>query len=111
MCRGLLVASQAAEGQGISCVCGQVSGIAVVCKAAEENPRGSSVESGPEYLGSMYVCGAEKWVKLRESWPIFKFFSFHIMLFYITFTRTDVFGSHNIETDVCIRIAYRRLNT
>jgi hypothetical protein len=91
--------------------CGQVSGIAVVCQAAEEKQRGSSVESGPEYLGSMYVCGAEKWVKLSDSWPIFKFFNFHVMLFYITFTRRDVSGSHNIETYICIRTAYRRLNT
>jgi len=80
--------------------CGRVSGIAVVCQAAEEKPRGSSVESGPEYLGSMYVCGAEKGVRLSESWQIVKFFSFHIMLLYITFTRRDVFGSHNIDTDI-----------
>ena len=89
--------------------CGQVSGIAVVCQAAEEKPRGSSVESGPEYLGSMYVCGAGKGVKLRDGWPIFRFFSFHIMLLYTTFTGREVFGSHNIETDICIRTAHRRL--
>lgn len=100
LCRGLLVAS-----------CGQVSGIAGVCQAAEEKSRGSSVESGPKKLGSMHVCGVEKGVKLKESGPIFKFFSFHIMLFYITLTGRDVFGSHNIETDICIRTAYRTLNT
>jgi hypothetical protein len=51
-----------------------------VCQVAREKPKGSSVESGPEYIGSMYVCGVEKGVKLSESWPIFKFFSFHIVI-------------------------------
>jgi hypothetical protein len=70
--RGLLVASR-----------GQFSGITVAYQAAEENPKGFSVERGPGYLGSMSACGAAQWVKLSERWPIFKFTYFHIMLLYI----------------------------
>jgi len=64
--RGLLVASQAAEGQGIRCVLRSDFRYSSCVSGCWEKPRGSSVESGPEYLGSMYVCGAGKGVKLRD---------------------------------------------
>jgi hypothetical protein len=34
----------------------------VVYQVAEDEPTGSSIESGPRYLGSMSVCGAAQWV-------------------------------------------------
>jgi hypothetical protein len=62
---------------------GQFSGITVVYQAADK-PNSITVESGPGFLGSMFVFGAAQWVKLSESWPKFKFTDFHIMLLYIT---------------------------
>ena len=63
---------------------GQFSGITVLYQAAGNEPNGNTVESGPEYLGSMSVWGAEHWVKLSESRPNFKFTYIHIMLLHIT---------------------------
>ena len=77
-----------------------------MCQAAEENPKGWNVESGPGYPGSMSVCSAEQCVKLGESWPKFKFLNFHIMLFYITFKGRDAFGSHKIETDIYVFVLH-----
>jgi hypothetical protein len=51
-----------------------------VHQAAEEKSKGSAVESGPGSLGSMSVCGAVHWVKLRDRLPKAKLFHFHIML-------------------------------
>jgi hypothetical protein len=63
---------------------GQFSGITVLCQAAEDKPKGNTAESGPGYLGSMSVWGAEHRVKLSESRPKFNFTDFHIMLLHIT---------------------------
>jgi len=60
--------------------CIQFSGVTLVRKAAEEEMNGSTAESDAGYLGSMSVSGAAQWDKLSESWPKFKFFSFHKML-------------------------------
>ena len=54
--RGLLVASL-----------GHFSGMAGVYQAAVDKPNGSSVESGPGYLGSMSVCGVAQWAKITGS--------------------------------------------
>jgi hypothetical protein len=51
-----------------------------VHQAAEGKPNGSSIESGPEYLGSMSVCDAVQWIKLSETWPKLQSFDFHKML-------------------------------
>jgi hypothetical protein len=51
-----------------------------VYQAAGKKPNVSSVESGPEHLGSICVCGAVHWVKLSEFWLKFKLFYFHKMI-------------------------------
>jgi hypothetical protein len=52
----------------------------MVCKAVKEEMNSSTAELDAGYLGSMAISGAAQWVKLSESWPKFKFFSFHKML-------------------------------
>jgi hypothetical protein len=52
----------------------------LVCKAAEKEMNSSAAELDAGYLGSMSVSGAAQWVKLSESWPKFKLFSFHKVL-------------------------------
>jgi len=74
------VTSQVAEGQGISCIPLSVIRYNVVYQTAKDKPNGSSVESGPGYLGQMSVCVAAQWFKLSESWPKFQFFDLHKML-------------------------------
>jgi hypothetical protein len=74
------VASQAAEGQGISCVPRSLFRYNSCVAAAEGKPKDSSVESDPGCLGSMSICDAVQWVKLSKTWPKLKFFDFHKML-------------------------------
>ena len=106
----IAVTSQAAGGQGISYVPPSVISYNTAYQTAEDKPKGYSVESGPECLGSMSVCGAAQWFKLTlilltwriwrapnnaskwqmgfnsefqglsESCPKFKFFDFHKIL-------------------------------
>jgi len=81
------VASQAAEGQTISCVRPRsVCSYNSCVPGAEDKPYGSSVESGPRYPGSMSVCGAAQWSKLSESWSKFKFTDFHVMVLHSPIT-------------------------
>jgi hypothetical protein len=63
---------------------GQLSDIKIVYQATGDEPNGFSVEDGPGYLASMYVCGAARWVKLSDSWPKFKIADFQRMLLHIT---------------------------
>ena len=74
------VASQTAEGQCMSCVPRSVFRYTSCVAGCWGKTDGSSVESGPGCLVSLFVCDAVHWVKLSKTWPKLKFSDLHKLL-------------------------------
>lgn len=83
--------------------CGQFSGITVVQQAAEGKRNGCRI--GSRVPCSVPVCGAAQWVKLRQSWPNFKFFDFRQMINNLL-ERQKFLCIRSLNNSLCIKFVF-----